>query len=134
MARVHRSIPFAMALAVAVALTAGGIGQHLLEARTPTARSFAPSALPDSSLLAALKWRNVGPDRGGRSIAVSGVKGRPKEAYFGAVGGGLWKTSDGGETWAPVTDGQVRAASVGAAGAGLCVQAAQQSRERARRR
>ena len=45
---------------------------------------------------------------------MSGVKGRPKEAYFGAVGGGLWKTMDGGETWAPVTDGQVRSASVGA--------------------
>jgi hypothetical protein len=45
---------------------------------------------------------------------VSGVKGRPKEAYFGAVGGGLWKTTDGGENWSPVTDGQIRSASVGA--------------------
>ena len=54
------------------------------------------------------------PDRGGRSIAVSGVKGRPKEAYFGAIGGGLWKTTDGGATWAPVTDGQMHSSSVGA--------------------
>src|SRR5688572_29531322 len=69
---------------------------------------------PDTTLLKAYRWRSVGPDRGGRSIAVSGVRGRPKEAYFGAVGGGLWKTSDGGETWAPVTDGQIRSASVGA--------------------
>ncbi len=44
----------------------------------------------------------------------SGVKGRPKEAYFGAVGGGLWKTVDGGENWTPVTDGQIRSSSVGA--------------------
>ena len=54
------------------------------------------------------------PDRGGRSIAVAGVKGRPREAYFGAVGGGLWKTTDAGNNWAPVTDGQITSSSVGA--------------------
>ena len=69
---------------------------------------------PDTALLKSYRWRAVGPDRGGRSIAVSGVRGRPKDAYFGAVGGGLWKTMDGGETWTPVTDGQIRSASVGA--------------------
>ena len=68
----------------------------------------------DSTFLSAYRWRNIGPDRGGRSIAVSGVRGRPAEAYFGATGGGLWKTTDAGETWFPVTDGQVRSASVGA--------------------
>ena len=61
----------------------------------------------DSVLLSGYKWRNIGPDRGGRSIAASGVKGRPNEAYFGATGGGLWKTTDGGETWGSVTDGQI---------------------------
>ena len=65
-------------------------------------------------LAKAFQWRSIGPARGGRSIAVSGVKGRPKEAYFGAVGGGFWKTVDGGENWTPVTDGQVRSSSVGA--------------------
>src|SRR5262245_12664440 len=74
----------------------------------------APANAIDTTLLRSFRWRAVGPDRGGRSIAVSGVRGRPKEAYFGAVGGGLWKTMDGGDTWAPVTDGQVRSASVGA--------------------
>jgi photosystem II stability/assembly factor-like uncharacterized protein len=69
---------------------------------------------PDSLVRAAFRWRNIGPDRGGRSIAVSGVRGRPNEAYFGATGGGLWKTTDRGETWFPVTDGQIRSASVGA--------------------
>ncbi|MEO8000140.1 MAG: glycosyl hydrolase, partial [Gemmatimonadaceae bacterium] len=77
-----------------------------------TAR-IAPPAL-DSTLRAYYKWRNIGPGRGGRSIAASGVKGRPKEAYFGAVGGGLWKTTDGGDNWLPVTDGQLTSASVGA--------------------
>lgn len=74
---------------------------------------LAPVVL-DSAFLAGYRWRNIGPDRGGRSIAVTGVKGRPNEAYFGAVGGGLWKTTDGGESWFPVTDGQISSASVGA--------------------
>ena len=68
----------------------------------------------DPALLDAYRWRSIGPDRGGRSIAVAGVKGRPREAYFGAVGGGLWKTSDAGNNWAPVTDGQITSSSVGA--------------------
>src|SRR5215218_4635562 len=72
----------------------------------------APANLNDP--LALLSWRSIGPPRGGRSIAVTGVKGRPEEAYFGAVGGGLWKTTDGGENWAPVTDGQIGSSSVGA--------------------
>jgi photosystem II stability/assembly factor-like uncharacterized protein len=68
----------------------------------------------DSILSKAYRWRSVGPDRGGRSIATSGVKGQPKVGYFGATGGGLWKTTDGGATWASVTDGQIKSASVGA--------------------
>ncbi|MGD8320681.1 MAG: glycosyl hydrolase, partial [Gemmatimonadota bacterium] len=72
-----------------------------------------PVAL-DSALLANMSWRNLGPDRGGRSIDATGVKGHPEIAYFGAVGGGLWKTTDGGETWNPVTDGQITSSSVGA--------------------
>src|SRR4051812_6047313 len=84
---------------------------------TPTLRSAQATIRPaelDSAFMASYRWRNIGPDRGGRSIAVSGVRGRPKEAYFGAVGGGLWKTTDGGDNWAPVTDGQLKSSSVGA--------------------
>ena len=66
------------------------------------------------SIFSTMRWRSIGPARGGRSIAASGVVGRPHEYYFGAVGGGLWKTIDGGNTWAPVTDGQIRSSSVGA--------------------
>ena len=62
----------------------------------------------------ALRWRSLGPERGGRSIAVAGSAARPLEYYFGATGGGLWKTTDGGTTWRPVTDGQIASSSVGA--------------------
>ncbi|WP_419937064.1 WD40/YVTN/BNR-like repeat-containing protein [Candidatus Palauibacter sp.] len=66
------------------------------------------------SLLPPMEWRSIGPDRGGRSIAVAGHADRPFEYYFGATGGGLFKTTDGGTTWTPVTDGEVGSASVGA--------------------
>ena len=78
------------------------------------ARLAAQQPAIDPALLNAYRWRSIGPDRGGRSIAVTGVKGRPREAYFGAVGGGLWKTTDAGNNWAPVTDGQITSSSVGA--------------------
>lgn len=66
------------------------------------------------STFQALKWRNIGPNRGGRSLTGSGSSTRPNEYYFGAVGGGLWKTTDGGTSWKPVTDGQITSSSVGA--------------------
>ena len=68
----------------------------------------------DPKLYDALQWRNIGPDRGGRSIAVAGSRARPMEYYFGATGGGVWKTTDGGQNWRPVTDGQIKSSSVGA--------------------
>lgn len=76
--------------------------------------SFTFSQASESLLFPPLKWRCIGPNRGGRSIAVAGHKDRPFEYYFGATGGGLWKTTDGGTTWYPVTDGQIRSSSVGA--------------------
>lgn len=68
----------------------------------------------DAALYDALSWTNIGPNRGGRSQAVAGSAARPDEYYFGATGGGVWKTVDGGMSWRPVTDGQVHSASVGA--------------------
>jgi photosystem II stability/assembly factor-like uncharacterized protein len=62
----------------------------------------------------ALRWRSLGPARGGRSIAVAGTTMRPYEYYMGATGGGLWKTTDAGISWKPVTDGQIHYSSVGA--------------------
>lgn len=61
-----------------------------------------------------LEWRNIGPYRGGRSLGAAGSPSRPNEYYFGATGGGLWKTTDGGNEWSPVTDGQITSSSVGA--------------------
>lgn len=66
------------------------------------------------SIFQTLKWKNIGPNRGGRSITSAGSTKRPLEYFFGATGGGLWKTTDGGTTWKPVTDGQIKSSSVGA--------------------
>lgn len=52
-----------------------------------------------------LEWRNIGPFRGGRSCAVTGVPGQPNLFYFGSTGGGVWKTKDGGQTWENISDG-----------------------------
>ncbi len=84
--------------------------------RVPPPAVAAPSqSVPfDPAQFRALRWRNIGPQRGGRSIAVAGTPSRPFEYYFGATGGGLWKTTDGGLTWNPVGDGQFASSSVGA--------------------
>lgn len=66
------------------------------------------------STLKGMNWRNIGPNRGGRSLGVAGSSKNKLEYYFGAVGGGLWKTTDGGLNWKPVTDGQLTSSSVGA--------------------
>ncbi len=58
----------------------------------------------DTSVFGGLKWREIGPYRGGRSVAVAGSAKRPYEYYFGTTGGGVFKTTDGGMTWAPTTD------------------------------
>src|SRR3954466_1632429 len=102
------------ALAAATLVLAASVAPSTFDSTVVRVRPTTATAPLDSALLKAYKWRSIGPDRGGRSIAATGVKGRPKEAYFGAVGGGLWKTTDGGQSWAPVTDGQVKSASVGA--------------------
>ena len=61
-----------------------------------------------------MRWRSVGPHRGGRSVAVAGHPTEPLTFYFGASGGGVYKTSDGGITWSNISDGYVNSASVGA--------------------
>jgi hypothetical protein len=59
----------------------------------------------DTALYNSLKWRNIGPFRGGRSAAVTGVPGKTNLFYFGSTGGGVWKTEDGGSTWTNISDG-----------------------------
>ncbi|MCB0546441.1 MAG: glycosyl hydrolase [Phaeodactylibacter sp.] len=53
----------------------------------------------------AVQWRNIGPYRGGRSCAVTGVPGKPNLFYFGSTGGGVWRTKDGGQSWENISDG-----------------------------
>jgi len=65
----------------------------------------AAQQVPDPSLYDAVKWRLVGPFRGGRSDAVTGVKGSDKTYYFASTGGGIWKTTNSGQTWKSVSDG-----------------------------
>jgi photosystem II stability/assembly factor-like uncharacterized protein len=72
---------------------------------------FTAPVSPD--LFSGLRWRMIGPFRGGRVAAATGVPGRPNEFYFGAVNGGVWKTIDGGRVWLPVFDGQTTS-SIGA--------------------
>jgi photosystem II stability/assembly factor-like uncharacterized protein len=61
-----------------------------------------------------IRWRQIGPFRGGRVLAVAGVTTQPQVYYFGATGGGVFKTTDGGATWIPVSDGQFANGDVGA--------------------
>jgi len=68
----------------------------------------------DQPLLKGLQWRSIGPYRGGRCTAVAGVASQPFVFYFGATGGGVWKTTDGGINWNPVSDGFFKTGSVGA--------------------
>src|SRR5436309_1912470 len=68
----------------------------------------------DARLLSALVWRNVGPFRGGRISAVSGVIGQPGVFYVGTPAGGVWKTTSAGATWYPVFDSIRSVSSIGA--------------------
>ena len=68
---------------------------------TPT-----PPGAIDEKLFNGMRWRQIGPFRGGRALAIEGVVGEPDTYYFGAVAGGVWKTTDGGANWIPLFDKQ----------------------------
>jgi photosystem II stability/assembly factor-like uncharacterized protein len=113
-----------LVLHVAPFLLATGLSSaslELLAQSTPTRRPAAtqPARQPrvqrdttlstsltvyDSTVFAGLKWREIGPYRGGRSVAVAGSAARPFEYWMGTTGGGVFKTTDGGITWTPMTD------------------------------
>src|SRR6516164_9106207 len=77
----------------------------LCPALAAPASAPATTAAVNPSLFGALQWRGIGPYRGGRALAVAGIPGDASTFYFGAVAGGVWKTTDGGNTWQPLTDG-----------------------------
>lgn len=77
----------------------------------PAVNQDSPTEL--TALYSSLKWRNIGPYRGGRSLAVCGVASQPLTFYFGATGGGVWKTTDGGISWNCISDSTFTSSSVG---------------------
>jgi len=78
------------------------------------AQSQAPAAGSDPALFKGLRYRLVGPSRGGRVTAVTGVPSQPRTFYMGVASGGLFRTTDSGATWVPITDGKVPVGSSGA--------------------
>ena len=76
-----------------------------------TARSRTRNALRQSFVFRSLHWRLIGPFRGGRALAVTGVPGEPNHFYFGAVDGGVWESLDAGRTWKPIFDAKISARS-----------------------
>src|SRR5580693_5536108 len=78
----------------------------LLLLLVPTFSSHLVAQAVNTNILTEMKWRNIGPFRGGRTRAVSGVPSQPNVFYAGAVNGGVWKTTDFGRTWNPIFDQQ----------------------------
>jgi photosystem II stability/assembly factor-like uncharacterized protein len=85
----------------------GALAVLVLAVATALSQQYGPS------LYSGLRWRLIGPFRGGRVTSVAGIPGQPNVYYFGAPGGGVWKTTDAGRVWKPIFD-QVPVASVGA--------------------
>jgi len=108
---------FAAALAVALAWIPAFAGMTSDTGMTTdtgmTGEADEAKAPSSENLFKGMKWRLVGPFRGGRVLAVAGVPGDPLTYYFGAAGGGVWKSTNGGLDWTPLFDKQP-VASIGA--------------------
>jgi photosystem II stability/assembly factor-like uncharacterized protein len=97
-----------MATITVLLLTYSAITQTRLAAQSN------PNPLVSPSLYQDLRWRSIGPHRGGRVTAIAGVRTQPSTFYMGATGGGVFKTVNYGITWEPVSDGQIATGSIGA--------------------
>src|SRR4051812_44267881 len=106
----------AAVVAAATAFVAAQTPQPAPRAPQPAPRAPrpAPMARVDPALFNGLKFRLVGPSRGGRVTTVTGVPSQPKTFYMGVASGRLFRTIDGGASWQPLTDGQVPLGSTGA--------------------
>jgi len=106
-----RYLPFFSAALIIAALSVVSINAQQRQTGSPA------STPSQADPLKALQWRQIGPFRGGRSTAVTGVASQPMVYYFGGTGGGVWKTVDGGINWQAISDGSVfGTGSVGAIG------------------
>ena len=100
---------------VAGALTCALVwAAHLAVTHARASRHQAPSGVDAALVLQDLRWRNIGPFRGGRVTAIAGVRTQACTFYMGATGGGVWKTTTCGIAWDPVADGQIETGSIGA--------------------
>ena len=84
----------------------------ILNLSAQTAKTIDPNDL--NSVFKPVKWRSIGPFRGGRSVASVGVVGQPNVYYMGTTGGGVWKTEDSGQSWRNISDGFFKTATIGA--------------------
>jgi photosystem II stability/assembly factor-like uncharacterized protein len=111
--RPHGRHVAAAALIVALFASAGAVGGRLamVSAQAPAAD---PNVVVNPVMYQGLKYRSVGPHRGGRVTAISGVRQQPCTFYMGAAGGGVWKTTNCGARWEPVSDGKMETGSIGA--------------------
>ena len=78
-----------------------GVALAVLTAASTAQADPAKAGVPEDRF-SALHWRSIGPFRGGRVLAVTGVPGEPDHFYFGSVNGGVWETVDAGRTWRPI--------------------------------
>src|SRR4029079_13339136 len=102
----HHRLPALVGFLFAVFFSPASV----LPAGSPTPT---PPGTIDEKLFNGMQWRQIGPFRGGRALAIEGVPGEPDTYYFGAVAGGVWKTIDGGANWNPLFDKQA-ISSIGA--------------------
>jgi photosystem II stability/assembly factor-like uncharacterized protein len=103
--RIARRSPRTLPLAFALALGACASAMAVPPQAGATPQDEAALAAFDPAWFEGLQWREVGPYRGGRSAAVTGVPSQPDIYWFGSCGGGVWKTTDGGRSWDNVSDG-----------------------------
>ncbi|MFD2937887.1 WD40/YVTN/BNR-like repeat-containing protein [Spirosoma flavum] len=103
-----------LAAGIVTLLLIGILPGILLAQRKSKQTAKTTSVLSTDSLFNGLRWRNIGPFRAGRALGVSGHPSQPLTYYFGATGGGVWKTIDGGGNWTMVSDSAFKSSSVGA--------------------
>ncbi|MEI6670136.1 MAG: hypothetical protein WCP29_18465 [Acidobacteriota bacterium] len=110
---------FGLMAVVGVALLAGAgaekvAGVSRQAAAPPQAPLEDPNVVVNPAMYQGLRFRSVGPSRGGRVTAIAGIRQQPCTFYMGATGGGVWKTTTCGIQWEPVSDGQIDTGSIGA--------------------